>query len=181
VKTDVRVRPGLAKQGARVLAKVVFAVMGRGLVACARIDPRVRAEALSWPEGTTITLAILPGHPSVTVRKLNGRLRSLGSKGAGGSTLLVTFKSADAAVPVLLGMKSILQSFAEHRATVRGDLGLAMSLVRCLHIVEGYLYPDIINRRILPRPAVREAAGHLRAYAGLLGGSVNLKQEGAAS
>lgn len=179
MKTDVRIRSGSAKRAKRVLAGIVFRVMGRGLVACARIDTRVRTEAQAWPDGTSITLAIAPGSPSVTVIKQGGRLRSLGTRMPATSTLLVTFKSADGAVPVLLGMKSVLQSFAEHRATVRGDLGLAMSLVRCLHIVEGYLFPSIMTRKILPRPAVRQVS-HLRAYVGLLAGPTELSQEGVA-
>ncbi len=67
---------------------------------------------------------------------------------------------------------------AEHRATVRGDLALAMSLVRCLHIVEGYLCPDIMTRRILPHPAKRRAS-HVTAYVFLIFRTASL--EGAAS
>ena len=178
LKTDVRISPGVTKRLKRVVAGTVFWVMGRGLVTCARIDSRVRVEADAWPEGTTITLAIAPGSPRVTIRKQDGVLRALGLGADQDSTLLVTFKSVDGAVPVLLGMKSVLQSFAEHRATVRGDLAIAMSLVRCLHIVEGYLFPDVMTRRILPRPATRER-GHLRAYVGLLGKKAVLNQEGA--
>lgn len=157
-----------AKRAKRAVAGLVFAVMGRGLVACARIDPRVRAEVSSWPDDTTVTLAILPGSPRTSLRLTGKRLTALGSGRAHVPTLLVSFKSADAAVPVLLGVKPILQGFAENRATVAGDIGLAMSLVRCLHIVEGYLYPNLMTRRILPRPATREPFGHVRAYAGLL-------------
>jgi len=178
VKTDIQVCAGVGKGFKRGVARVVFAVLGRGLVACSRLDSRVRAEALAWPDGTAITLAIAPGCPRTTIIKRDGRLRALGGTRDTTPTLLVTFKSVDGALPVLLGMKSVLQAFAEHRATVLGDLGLAMSLVRCLHVVEGYLFPDIMNRRILPREAVREA-GHLRAYVGLLGRTADLGQEGA--
>ncbi|MDZ4178163.1 MAG: hypothetical protein U1E29_02845 [Coriobacteriia bacterium] len=157
---------GITRRSKRLLAGVIFWVMGRGLVASARLDSRVRDEVAGWPEGSVVTLEMWPGTPRTSVRKADGRLTALGSHEVE-STLLVTFKSVRASVPVLLGMKAILQAFAEHRATVRGDLGLAMSLVRCLHIVEGYLYPDIMTRRILPSPATRQA-GHLRAYAGLL-------------
>lgn len=159
-------RVGVARRAKRLLAGIVFWVMGRGIVACARLDDRVRDEVASWPEGTVVTLLMWPGTPKTSVRKADGRLIALGSRDIE-PTLLVTFKSVAASVPVLLGMKSVLQAFAEHRATVKGDIGLAMSLVRCLHIVEGYLFPDIMTRRILPRPATRQA-GHLRAYAGLL-------------
>jgi hypothetical protein len=167
METDVRVRPGAAKSAKRLLAGVVFAVMGRGLVACARLDSRVAADAAEWPDGTVVTLEIAPRGPRTTVRKRDGRLEALGGRKDVESTLLVTFKNVDGALPVLLGMKGVLQSFAEHRATLAGDVSLGISLVRCLHVVEGYLFPDIMTRRILPRPAAREV-GHLRAYAGLL-------------
>lgn len=167
METDVRVRPGAAKAAKRLLAGIVFAVMGRGLVACARLDSRVRADAADWPDGTVVTLEIAPRGPRTSVRKLGGRLEALGGRRDVESTLLVTFKNVEGALPVLLGMKGVLQSFAEHRATLAGDVSLGISLVRCLHVVEGYLFPDLMTRRILPRPAKREV-GHMRAYAGLL-------------
>lgn len=172
MQTVTTPRVGVTRRAKRLLAGVVFWVMGRGLVTCARLDSRVRDEVAAWPEGTVVTLLMWPGTPKTSVRKADGRLVALGSRDVE-PTLLVTFKSVAASVPVLLGMKSVLQAFAEHRATVRGDIGLAMSLVRCLHIVEGYLFPDVMTRRILPRPAARQA-GHLRAYAGLLRAGANL-------
>lgn len=173
METDVRVKPGAAKAAKRALAAVVFAVLGRGLVASTRLDSRVRAEVESWPDDTVVTLEIAPRGPRTTVRKADGRLEALGGRAGVEPTLLVTFKNVEAAVPVLLGMKGVLQSFAEHRASLAGDLALGMSLVRCLHIVEGYLFPSVMTRRILPRPATLEV-GHLRAYAGLLGRTASL-------
>lgn len=180
METDVRVKPGAAKAAKRALSAVVFWVLGRGIVACARLDSRVRREAESWPDGTVVTLEIAPRGPRTTVRKAAGRLEALGGRRGIEPTLLVTFKSVEGAVPVLLGMKGVLQSFAEHRASLAGDLALGMSLVRCLHIVEGYLFPGIMTRRILPRPATREA-GHLRAYAGLLARTATLSAPAAAA
>jgi len=180
MERDVRIGPGIGRGLKRVLAGVVFAVMGRGLVACARLDDRVRRDVGSWPEGTVVTLAIAPRGPRTSVRKQGGRLEAMGGRDDVEPTLLVTFKNVDGALPVLLGMKGVVQSFAEHRATLSGDVALGISLVRCLHVVEGYLFPDIMTRRILPRPATRQA-GHLRAYAGLVLRTASLPTEGAAS
>ena len=120
-----------------------------------------------------MTLAIAPRGPRTTVRKSDDTLKALGGRTGVEPTLLVTFKNIDGALPVLLGMKGVLQSFAEHRATLAGDVSLGISLVRCLHVVEGYLFPDLMTRRILPSPAKREV-GHLRAYAGLLARTAEL-------
>jgi len=124
MQTDVRVRPGAAKAAKRAVAAVVFAVMGRGLIAAARLDSRVAAEAAAWPDGTTITLAIAPRGPRVSIRKECGRLVAVGSRADVGPTLLVTFKSVEGAVPVLLGQKGVLPAFAEHRATLAGSIGM---------------------------------------------------------
>lgn len=162
----------MARQGWRTkrvrkaVAAVVLAVLGRGIVASARLDERVRAEVAGWPDGTVITLRIAPFGPQVSWRVAGGVLEHLGGGVAEGD-LLVTFKSVDDAIPLLLGMQGVLAAFAEHRATVRGDLAVAMSLVRCLHIVEGYLFPDVMTRRILPHPAKRRAS-HITAYVFLL-------------
>lgn len=166
-----------AKRGKKALAAIVFAVLGRGLVAATRLDGRVRDEVLSWPEGTVVTLAIAPFGPRVSWRRTANALECLGGRETKPS-LLVTFKSVEDALPLLLGMKAVLRGFAEHRMTVAGDLALAMSLVRCLHAVEGYLFPDVMTKRILPRPAQRSAS-HVAAYAMLVHRTARL--EGARS
>jgi len=165
------------KRGRKAVAALVYAVLGRGLVASARLDQRVSNEVLSWPDGTTVTLRIAPFGPQVSWRVSGGVLEHLGG-GEANADLLVTFKSVDDAIPLLLGMQGVLAAFAEHRAAVRGDLAVAMSLVRCLHIVEGYLFPDVMTRRILPRPVERRV-GHLQAYRALVHRTATL--EGAAS
>jgi hypothetical protein len=146
------------KRVKKALAATVFVFLGRGIVAAAKHDARVRAEVLTWPEDTVVALLVAPDGPHLTLRKLDGRLEYLGLRSQLTPTLLVEFKSVDVALPVLIGMKGVLQAFAEHRSTLAGDLGLGMSLMRCLHIVEGYLFPDIIGKRILPRAPTREAS-----------------------
>jgi len=154
------------KRGRKALAAVVLWVLGRGLIAGARLDKRVRFEVVSWPDPYTVSLLIAPWGPRVSWRRKTDTLTCLGSANVD-CDLLVTFKSVDVALPALLGVKGVLDAFAEHRSTVRGDLKVAMSLVRCLHIVEGYLFTDVVTRRILPRPATRKR-NHLVAYAALV-------------
>jgi hypothetical protein len=146
------------KRAKKLLAATVFAFLGRGIVAAAGHDARVRAEVLNWPDDTVIALFIAPDGPRLTIRKQEEALEYLGLHSQLTPTLMVQFKSVDVALPVLIGMKGVLQAFAEHRSTLAGDLGLGMSLMRCLHIVEGYLFPDIIGKRILPRAPTREAS-----------------------
>jgi hypothetical protein len=150
----------------KALAAAVLVFLGRGLVAAARLDTRVRREVTRWPDGTVVTIAIAPDGPRASWEFAGGRLRYLGAQSDMAQTLLVTYKSVDVALPVLLGRQGILAAFTEHRSTLAGDIGLGMSLVRCLHIVESYLFPDVIGRRVLPGAPSREVS-HLRAYIAL--------------
>ncbi|PKQ37807.1 MAG: hypothetical protein CVT59_05945 [Actinobacteria bacterium HGW-Actinobacteria-1] len=138
----------------RIIA-IVFFFLGRGFAACARLDSRVKREVGRWADGTVVTLRVAPSGPQTSWGVNDGVFRHLGSRPVE-STLLVTFKNPDGALPVFLGMKGVLQAFAEHRSTLAGDISLGMSVVRCLHIVEGYLFPAVMTRRILPSPAHRE-------------------------
>jgi hypothetical protein len=158
----------------KAIVATVFVFLGRGLVAAARHDARVRREVLGWPDGSVITIAVAPDGPQATWRLSAGRLEYLGSRRGLTPTLLVTYKSVDVALPVLIGRQGILAAFAEHRSTLAGDIGFGMSLVRCLHIVEAYLFPDIIGRSVLPYPPTREVS-HLRVYGSLLSSSVALE------
>lgn len=145
------------------LISVVFFFLGRGFTACARLDSRVKREVGTWADGTIVTLRVAPSGPQTSWGVAAGRFRHLGGSEVK-PTLLVTFKNADGALPVFLGMKGVLQAFAEHRASLAGEVSLGMSVVRCLHIVEGYLFPGVMTKRILPSPARREKP-MLAAYA----------------
>jgi hypothetical protein len=147
-----------AKRVRKAVAATVFVFLGRGLAAAAKHDSRVRGEVATWPEGTVVVIGVQPDGPKMTVRKAGGKLEYLGGRSALEPTIDVEFKCVDVALPVLLGMKGMLQAFAEHRSILKGDIGLGMSLVRSLHIVEGYLFPDIIGRRVLPRAPQREVS-----------------------
>ena len=162
------------KRARKALAATVLVFLGRGLVASARVDARVRREVLGWPENTVVTIAIAPDGPRATWRWTAGRLAYLGGRSGLTPTLLVTYKSVDVALPVLVGRQGILDAFTEHRSTLAGDIGLGMSLVRCLHIVESYLFPDLIGKHVLPGPPSREVS-HVRAYAALLSDAVTLE------
>lgn len=155
------------KRARKALAGTVFIFLGRGLAAAAKHDSRVRGEVASWPEGTVVAIGVAPDGPRMTVRKAGGRLEYLGGASDLKPTLHVEFKSVDVALPVLIGMKGMLQAFAEHRATLKGDIALGMSLVRSLHIVEGYLFPDVIGIKVLPRAPHREVS-RFRVYASTL-------------
>ena len=63
--------------------------------------------------------------------------------------LEITFKSIDVAFLMFTGRLGVSKAYAEHRFTLKGEIGKAMSLVRCIDIVEAYLFPKFITKNIL--------------------------------
>lgn len=160
----------------RLLARILLWFLSRGLCACARLDSRAAAEVQGWKEGVRIALRVAPDGPAMAVEKREGRLRFLGARTAlvagepGDADLLITFKHLDAALPILMGRKSIARGYAERRMTLRGDLTFAMSAVRVMLLVEAYLFPRLMARRIMQRVPARETS-MLRAYIAVLLGA----------
>jgi hypothetical protein len=153
----------LLRQLKTLLARVILWFLGRGICACAAADSRAQAEVREWAEGVRIAMLVEPGGPAMALEKRGGRLRFLGSRGVDSADLVIRFKHIDAALPVLLGMSSVAQGWAERRMTMKGDLTFAMSVVRVMLLVEAYLFPKLITRRIMQRVPDREVS-MLRIY-----------------
>lgn len=153
----------MLKQLKHLLARIILWFLGRGICACAAIDSRVQAEVKDWAEGVRITMQVAPTGPAMTVEKRAGRLRFLGARPADGADLVITFKHIDAALPILLGLTSVAQGYAERRMTMKGDLTFGLSVVRVVLVVEAYLFPGLITRRIMQPVPAREVS-MLRFY-----------------
>ena len=50
---------------------------------------------------------------------------------------------------VFTGMMSVKSAYLEHRFSLRGDVFESMRFVRCVDLVETYLFPRFMAKRIL--------------------------------
>lgn len=167
ISEPIRPRKNSAK---RALVYAVFYFLGRAFQAAVALDPYVQRETSEWPEGTTIALRAEPSGRALLMGIRGGAFRCLGFGDGEAADLIISFKSTAAADRVLTGRIGIDRAFAEHRFTLKGDLALAMSLVRCLNAVEAYLFPAFISRRILKRMPAR-GTSRLAIYFGTLLGA----------
>ncbi|MCJ7689563.1 MAG: hypothetical protein MUO60_09635 [Clostridiaceae bacterium] len=95
--------------------------------------------------------------PCLVMKKINNKLYYCG-KSEIDADLSIYFKNIEAALLVLTGRIGIAQAFAEHRFIVKGDIMESMSLVRCLNIVEAYLFPNFIVKKILIKVPKKETS-----------------------
>ena len=73
-------------------------------------------------------------------------------------------KNIESAVLIFTAQIGTPQGYAEHRMSIKGDIGQAMSLIRCLNIVQAYLFPKIISKRILKRVPNFTIKKHLNRF-----------------
>lgn len=152
----------------RLVARIVLWFLGRGIQAASTLDPIVQKEIESWDkESVTIMLKVNDFGPALSLRKVNNRLRMIGTKEIDNPVLAIYFKNIEGALLVLTGQLGIAQGFAEHRYIVKGDIGLSMSFVRILYIVESYLFPAFITRKILKQEP-KKGSNSFKIYLGTI-------------
>jgi len=110
----------------------------------------VKREVDSWKDPYTLMMYVLPKGPAMSLEKRNGVLRYLGSDRIDAG-LTISFKNMEAAFLVCSGQIGTPESYAEHRATLKGDATGAMSLIRCMNRVQAYLFPYVMAKRVLKR------------------------------
>ncbi|MBN2033515.1 MAG: hypothetical protein JW836_09580 [Deltaproteobacteria bacterium] len=162
------VKPG-RKRFKSLVVKTVFLILGRSFHAASKLDLDIKKEIETWDEGFKFMMKVFPESPSMIVEKRKGILVYRGSKG-GSADLTIIFKSIESAFLVFTAQCGTCRAFAESRVIVSGDISKAMSLVRCLNILQRYLFPLFINRFILKRPpSMPWYKQFIRAYIYLLG------------
>jgi len=133
-----------------LIARLSLFSLGRAFQAAAALDQDIRRELAAWPDGYTVIMKIGPRGPAMVLVKEGGRMKYRGEKERP-ADLLLNFKHLEAAFPVLTAQIGTPQAFAQNRATLKGDLGEALRLIRCLDVVQGYLFPYLIKQRIMKR------------------------------
>ncbi len=95
----------------------------------------------------------------MSVRKQGTTIRFLGNVNTPDADVIIMFNNIEAALLILTGQIGIDRAYAEHRFSIKGDLcSIGMPMVRCLYIVESYLFPNFINKKILKRPPERSSS-----------------------
>ena len=156
----------------KLIVGIVLRVVHAALVELYGIDSRVKAEFDALPE--RMSYAIATGHhaPTLFVRWKKGKLVRLQQLHAAVCTLRV--KSAAHSFQLFTGQMGLAQAYARHAFTMQGEIADVMKLARLVNIVEAYLFPKIITKRILTDiPALQ--ANPLRVYGKIALGFLRFK------
>lgn len=156
--SGIRFRTRLKQSAKSTAVHVVFFFLGRAFQVLSRRDPIIREEIQSWKQGFTLKMQVRPLEPSVILARKGDRIEALKPNGAPRADMSVQFRSLDAAFLVMSGQIGIAQAYAQHRFSLKGSIADCMVLVRCVDIIEGYLFPKFIARKILKQFPKKECS-----------------------
>lgn len=149
----------------KVISKIVLFFLYKGFKLTYRYDQNVKKEVDSWENGFTAIVDAGAENVKLIMQKKNGkliRLRKLNT-----ADIEIKFKSRDVAFRMFTGRLGVSKAYAEHRFTLNGEITKAMSIVRCVDIVEVYLFPRIITKHIL-KAQPHKSMGIARTYLTIL-------------
>jgi hypothetical protein len=161
--------PALRYRFERVFVATVMRAIGELLQAASIVDPVVRREVAGFPEGLEIAISVFGDDTSVRLRHERNRLIRRSPAGTASADLEIVFKHISHAFLVFSFQEGTAQATANDRLFTRGEIALAMRLVRCLCRVEAVTLPSFVARRALrtlwPLPRAEKVALAARIYA----------------
>ena len=131
----------------RFISKIVLFFLFKGFVVTYKYDENVRKEIDSLPNGFTAMIDAGEKNVKLIIQKKDNKIIKL--KQAKNADIEIVFKSLDSAFLMFTGRLGVSRAYAEHRFTLKGEIAKAMCLVRCIDIVEAYLFPRFITKNIL--------------------------------
>lgn len=138
----------------------------RGAISLSHFNSEVKEELQAWPNGYTIKIAV-KGHPTaIAWKKTNSGLKAI-NPGSEDYSLLIYFKNMNTAFNVITTLSNVPEAFTQNRIQAFGYNPDSMILIRILNVVQAYLFPPILSKRVLkrvPQFGWKQHLGRIRVY-----------------
>lgn len=154
----------------QIVCGIVLQVLFRAIRVLSHCDSRVKQELLQMPQGRTVRLSVSPDEkaPRLTFSVSGGTVHKESREIQ--PDIHIVFKNEAMAFRVFTGRMGIAGAYAAHAFTLRGNINETMGIVRVVDLVEGYLFPKFMTRRILkeiPEKELPTLAVYLRLIPGV--------------
>lgn len=154
----------------QLVCGIVFKVLFRAIRVLSHCDSRIRQELSELPAGQTVKLSVSPHEKSRSLTFIisDGTVHKAPRDAS--PDIHIVFKNEAMAFRVFTGRMGIAGAYAAHAFTLRGNINETMGIVRVVDLVEGYLFPRFMTRRILkesPKKQLPTLAVYLRLIPGI--------------
>ncbi len=153
------------------LCSLIFKILIKGMSGAGKYDEEVGAELKSLPPCFKVQMGIFPHKDYAQFMVVNNRVIKTKNQIC---DLEIVFKNKRIAKQVLLGKVSIAKAFSMHEIVLKGNINLALILVRVMERTEDYLFPKWYTKAINRRP---KKISSFKLYMWVLFGQNKLKKE----
>ncbi len=150
----------------KIITKIGLFALQRGAVSLSHFNDEVQKELQAWPNGFTIKIAV-KGHPiAIAWKKTNSGLKAVNPISKS-DDLIIYFKNLNTAFNVITTLSNVPEAFTQNRIQAFGYNPDSMILIRILNIVQAYLFPPFLSKRVLKRVPHfnwKQHLGRIRVY-----------------
>lgn len=153
------------------LCKLIFNILIKGMSGVGKYDDEIGTELKSLPQCFKVQMGVFPHENYAQFMIVNNRVVKIKDQKC---DLQIVFKNKHIAKKVLLGRISIAEAFTQHAIVLKGNINLALILVRVMERTEDYLFPKWYTKAINRKP---KRVCSLKLYLWLLFGCNKIKKE----
>ena len=147
VKIKVSIKRKIIIKIKETISKIILYFLYKGFQILYKYDENLKYEINNLEDNFSIKLQLKNKGYSLILVKTSSAIKRV--KSLSNPDIVICFKSVDSAFNVLIGRIGISTAYARHSFTLKGDISTAISIVRCINIIEAYLFPKFITKNIL--------------------------------
>ncbi len=133
----------------RSVCKLVMKLLGKGICYGYKVDSRIKQDVDAIGDDFSVKLTISPVGPTMIFGKKDQKPFSRIGSYDEEATMTISFKGLNSAFKMFTGGMGLAAGYAQHRFTVKGDLYKILAIVRIINIVEGYLFPKAMAKKLM--------------------------------
>lgn len=149
----------------KITTEIGLWVLKRAAISLSHFNKEVKQELNAWPENFKVKVAVKGDGPGIAWIKTKTGLSATSLKGD--FDLEVYFKNLNTAFNVITTLSNVPEAFTQNRIQAFGYNPDSMILIRILNVVQAYLFPPILSKRVLkrvPKFSWKQHLGRIRVY-----------------
>lgn len=150
----------------KMITAIGFFALKQAIVSVSHFNKDLKKELGYFKEGYTIQLKVLPNGPKIAFEKHQDKLKTI-STNKREYDLVIIFKTKEIAYRIMTTLSNVPKAFTQNRLMVYGNVADSMVLIRIMNIVQAYLFPPILSKRVLkrvPQFSIGQHIGRIRVY-----------------
>jgi len=145
------IKPTIAYRLKKMVVGIALLALGGTFEKVSKHSAELKQEIKTWKKGIVISLGVLPNGPSISLKEDNGMIRYLG-RGYKNPDVKIIFKNMDSAFLPFTAQMGSHMAFVQHRAMVHGSVLDGIKANRAMGIVQAYLLPGIVFKKVFKLP-----------------------------